>query len=296
MLYYLAGNVSTIDYNIIFSGTAIRAFMEKLVKIGIKGRSIVPWIVGLQNFSKFLHDKSVITDRIYNHIFSKIKNYTRRSNITQRAKNVINRRLYTGVVEQSSPFSWIKIIEELITPLINESNTLSTDEKNLFITYIMGLILRLGHRPQVASNFTVHEYKQGKQYNLFFISNVKSQETGMASFKLKSALEINIVSYYYTNIRDNSNAIHDNFILTTTNTPITNPVQFIRRILKKHNIAGMQINSRQYRHIVEQISRKRSMIMKPENDCTKKSTKLMQVPGNIINYKVVSKRQEILTN
>lgn len=40
MLYYLAGNVSTIDYNIIFSGTAIRAFMEKLVKIGIKGRSI----------------------------------------------------------------------------------------------------------------------------------------------------------------------------------------------------------------------------------------------------------------
>lgn len=188
--------------------------------------------MGLQNFSKFLHDKSVITDRIYNHIFSKIKNYTRRSNITQRAKNVINRRLYTGVVEQSSPFSWIKIIEELITPLINESNTLSTDEKNLFITYIMGLILRLGHRPQVASNFTVHEYKQGKQYNLFFISNVKSQETGMASFKLKSALEINIVSYYYTNIRDNSNAIHDNFILTTTNTPITNPVQFIRRILK----------------------------------------------------------------
>lgn len=179
-----------------------------------------------------------------------MKNYTRRSNITQREKNFVNRRSYTGIAEQSSPFSWIKTVEELISPLTKESQTLSTDEKNLFVTYIMGLILRLGHRPQVASNFTIQEYKQGEQYNLFFISNVKSQETGMASFKLKSSIEKNILHYYYTNIRENNNTSHDNFLLTTTNTPITNPVQFIRRNLKKYNIQGMHINSRQYRHVV----------------------------------------------
>lgn len=70
----------------------------------------------------------------------------------------------------------------------------------------------------------------------------------MAAFKLQNEKKQSIVQFYYDNIRQFDNS-YDNFLLTPKGTPLTNPLQFICRTLHKHNIAGMDINTINYRHI-----------------------------------------------
>lgn len=96
-----------------------------------------------------------------------LNNYNRRSELTQRSKNVINRRKYLNITEKFSKFSWIKEIEKLITPTLKNAIPVFSDEINLFISYISGLILCLGHRPQVVTNFTIEKFKQTKTQHLF---------------------------------------------------------------------------------------------------------------------------------
>lgn len=187
--------------------------LRKLISCGIKGHSVKAWIVGLEQFSKFLYAKLIISESTFNTLGITLNNYNRRSDLTQRSKNVINRQKYLNITEKSSTFSWIKEREKLITSTLNNTIPVSSDEINLFISYISGLILHLGHRPQVVTNFTIEEYKQGQKNNTFFISNIKSQETGIGAFKLQNEKEQSMVQFYYDNIRQFGNS-YDNFLHT----------------------------------------------------------------------------------
>lgn len=163
---------------------------ETLVNCGMKGESLAVLLRGIKGFIEFLYNADIITETIYKDTKNSLGAYSNRVSVTQRSINVSKRRQYTNLSRQkiSDTFSWMDKIKPLLLECIKNESELDSNSERCFVSYIIGIILRFGNRPQVAINFTTEEYlasQASDEPDVFFVSNIKSQETGSATFKMR---------------------------------------------------------------------------------------------------------------
>lgn len=158
-----------------FHEPTLNMAFDNLLECGLKGDSLGIWIKGLRQFINYLRNRDYQTKQTQKIVIELCDHMSRRQEVTERIRVIKHRRQYNTISERSNimQFRWMEELKDRLEDILQE-DIVTVDQFHIVLCYMAGCILRLGHRPQVITNFTTAEYEQGRESNVYYVSEVKS--------------------------------------------------------------------------------------------------------------------------